>query len=173
MYSIIIIGEFYMKKKIKKILIWMKKNKVISMFIILILLFIILGLVAIKVLIFPSYKVNEYGNRLENIETVKLDDSRFNELKNSFELPENVSFKNIFVTGRIVKIFINVDSDIDVANVKELSNNFVNSFSEEEIAYYDFQVYLTGNSDKYPMIGYKNKKSGGLVWNNEGGSSEE
>lgn len=162
-----------MKKKLKKILIWIKKNKLISMLIILILLFIILGLVAIKVLIFPSFDVNEYGNRLEGIENVKLDDNRFNTLKDSIELPENVSFKNIYVSGRIVNIFINVGSDNDINNIKQLCDNFVNSFSEEEIAFYDFQVFLTGDGDKYPMIGYKNKKSGGLVWNNEGGSSEK
>jgi alpha-N-arabinofuranosidase len=81
-----------------------------------------------------------------------------------------VQFK---LTGKIVNIFISVDSEITVDSIKENADKFIKCFSESEIAYYDFQVFVTGEGDKYPMLGYKHKNSEGLFWNYEGGSSEE
>lgn len=162
-----------MKKKLKKLLISIKNNKLLTLLIVLIILVIILCIVAVKVLIFPSYKTDKYGDRLDNIESVKLDDSRFNDIKNNFEAVSGFEINNIKLTGKIVNIFISVDSEITVDSIKENADKFIKCFSESEIAYYDFQVFVTGEGDKYPMLGYKHKNSEGLFWNYEGGSSEE
>lgn len=162
-----------MKKKFKKLLISIKNNKLLTLLIVLIILVIILCIVAVKVLIFPSYKTDKYGNRLNNIESVKVDDSRFNEVKNSFEDVSGFNIKNIKLTGKIINIFVSVDSEINSETIKASADNFVKCFSEDELSYYDFQVFVTGEGDKYPMLGYKNKNSEGLFWNYEGESSEE
>lgn len=163
-----------MKKKFLKLLKKAKrfalKNKLLSILIILFVLIFIMFLVFIKVLIFPSYKVSKYGNRLEDISSVKLNDSRFNEIKSSLNLDDNITLSKFRLSGRIVNITL-VAGDVDVNAVKENSNKIIDSFNEEEKNYYDFQIFVTSNNsedDKYPMIGYKNKKSTSLSWNYEG-----
>ncbi len=154
-------------KKLKNFIL---KNKLLSVLLILFILIIILGLVAVKVFIFPSYKVSKYGNRLDGIDSVKLDDSKFNEIKNSFEASDGISIKSIRLSGKIVNITLEVSNEkgIDSNKVKSNASKLLEKFSEEELKYYDFQIFVPGNDDIAPMIGYKNKNSEGLYWNYEG-----
>ncbi len=147
--------------KLKKFIL---KNKLLSILILLFLLIFILGLVAIKILIFPSYKVSKYGNRLSNIESVKLDDTRFNEVKNDFGSVDGFSIDSFRLSGKIVNIIVKVDDEISTDKIKSNASKLVSSFSDDEKKYYDFQVFVTKN-DGLPMIGYKNKNSEGLSWN--------
>lgn len=159
-----------MKKKPNKLLNFIKKNKLLSILLLIFIVIIILLIVALKVLVFPNYSVNKYGNRLDNIDSVPLTNSRFNEIKDNFENVDGFSISKIELSGRIVNIYINVKSDFNIKNAKEKSSNLVNLFSEDELNYYDFQVFITCNeeSNHYPIIGYKNKSSEGLYWNYEG-----
>lgn len=157
-----------MKKFLSRLKKFILKNKLLSVLLILFILILILGLVAIKVLIFPSYSVSKYGDRLENIESVKLDNTRFDEIKNSFESVDGFTIDKFRLSGRIVNIYIVASESISVDKVKSSALTLVNSFSEDELSYYDFQVFVTGSNDNYPMIGYKNKNSEGLYWNYEG-----
>ncbi len=161
-----------MKKFFKKIVNFVKKNKLLSILLFLLILIIILALVAIKVLIFPSYKVTKYGNRLDGIESVKLDDSRVEEVKNAFEAVDGFTIDRFRLSGKIVNIYIKADSNISIDKVKSSSMKLVSGFSEDELKFYDFQVFVTGPEDNsnYPMIGYKNKNSEGMDWNYEGGN---
>lgn len=162
-----------MKKKSNNFLRMIKKNKLLTLLIVLFVLVIILGLVAIKVLIFPSYNTSKYGNRLDNINNVKINDDRFSEVKNSFTALDGINIKNYRLSGRIVNIYIEVNN-VDVNLAKENINEFIKTFNEDEIKYYDFQVFVAtvGDSQRY-FMGYKNKNSEGLIWNCEGESSEE
>jgi hypothetical protein len=147
-------------------------NKLLSILLFLLILILILMLVAIKVLIFPSYKVNKYGNRLDGIEDIKLTETRVNEVKDKFETVDGFTIDKFRLSGKIVNIYIKVNGDISVDKVKSSSMKLVSSFSEEELKFYDFQVFVTGPDDNknYPMIGYKNKNSEGMDWNYEGGN---
>lgn len=153
--------------KVKK---FIMRNKLLSILIFLIFLIFILGLVGIKILIFPSYKVSKYGHRLDNIESVKLDESRFNEIKNGFDVPDGLSIKSFRLSGKIVNIMINVENDkgIDSNKIKSVSSKLLESFSSDELKFYDFQIFVSGNDDFSPMIGYKSTNSEGLNWNYEG-----
>lgn len=169
LYSIIIMGGYNMKKFLKKVKRFILKNKLLSVLIGLLVLILIFGLVVIKIFIFPNYSSSKYGDRLEGIENVKLDDSRFNDIKNGFESKSGFTIEKFRLSGRIVNIYITA-GDIKKDDVKSLALNLVNSFSEEEIKFYDFQVFVNGEGEDYPIIGYKNKNSEGLHWNNEGGN---
>ncbi len=152
----------------KKLKSFILKNKLLSILLILFILILILMLVAVKVLIFPSYKVSKYGNRLDGIDSVKLDNTKFDKVKSDFESVEGFSIDGFRLSGKIVNIYISVNADISVDKVKSNSLKLIQKFSEDELKYYDFQVFVTGDDDKYPMIGYKNKNSEGLYWNYEG-----
>lgn len=158
-----------MKKFLKKLKKFIIKNKMLSILLGILILILIFGLVFIKMFIFPSYGVSKYGNRLEGIENVKLDDSRFNDIKNGFEAKSGFTIDKFRLSGRIVNIYITA-GDIKKDDVKSEALRLVSSFSEDEIKFYDFQVFVTGESEDYPIIGYKNKNSEGLHWNYEGGN---
>lgn len=162
-----------MKKFLKKMKRFILNNKLLSILILLFFLIIVLGLVMVKILIFPSYKQSKYGNRLDGIEDVKLDDSRFNEIKEKFGTVDGYNIKNIRVSGKIVEIIVSVDDSISVHKAKSHSSKLVECFSEDELKFYDFQVFVTGEGDNYPIIGYKSIKSEGLSWNFEGETNEE
>lgn len=159
-----------MKKFIKKLKNFVLKNKLLSVLLFLLILIIILCLVAIKVLIFPSYKVSKYGNRLDGIENIKLTESRVNEIKDKFEAVDGFTIDRFRLSGKIVNVYIKADDKISVDKVKSSCMKLISGFSEDELKFYDFQVFVTGSSEKYPMIGYKNKNSEGMDWNYEGGN---
>ena len=152
-------------KKLKKFIL---KNKLLSILILLFILIVLLGMVIVKILIFPSYSSSKYGNRLEGIDSVRLDDSRFNEVKEKFGDVDGFTVNSFRLSGKIVNIMISVDDNISVSKAKSNASKLVECFSDEELDYYDFQVFITGSEDKYPIIGYKNKNSEGLYWNYEG-----
>ena len=158
-----------MKKFLKKLKRFVLKNKLLTVLIGLIVLILIFGLIIIKILVFPSYSVSNYGNRLDGIQDVKLDDSRFSEIKKSFEAKEGFTIDKFRLSGRIVNIYITA-GDIKKDDVKAEALKLVSSFSEDEIKFYDFQIFVSGTDESYPIIGYKNKNSEGLHWNYEGGN---
>lgn len=161
-----------MKKFLKNLKKFILNNKLLSILLFLLILIIILMLVAIKVFIFPSYKVNKYGNRLDGIDDVKLTETRVNEVKDKFETTDGLTIDKFRLSGKIVNVYVKVNGDISIDKVKSSCLKFVSSFSEEELKFYDFQVFVTGPDDNssYPMIGYKNKNSEGMDWNYEGGN---
>lgn len=157
-----------MKKFLSKLKSFILRNKLLSVLLFLLILIFILGLVMIKVIIFPNYKVTNYGNRLDGIDSVKLDDSRFNDIKSSFS-SSSLTLESIRLSGKIVNISFKVNEDVSVDHAKTSCSKILESFSEEELKFYDIQIFVTGSdSDKYPIIGYKNKNSEGLHWNYEG-----
>lgn len=161
-----------MKDFFNKLVKFAMKNKLLSILLLLFFLILILGLVSIKIFIFPSYGVSKYGSRLDGIESVKLDDSRFNEIKNKCELTDGISIKSLRLSGKIVNIILSVDAEKGITSekVKSAASKIVNEFSEDELKYYDFQVFVSGNDDLSSMIGYRKNNSEGLSWNYEGGN---
>ena len=159
-----------MKKYLKKIKRFVIKNKLLSLLIGLVALILILGLIILKILIFPHYRVSKYGDRLDGIESVELDNDRYNDIKNSFEGNENLTLDSFRLSGKIVNIFISVKGEYKEEDIKAKSMEIINKFSEDERKFYDFQVFVTFDGDRDPIIGYKNKNSEGLEWNHEGGN---
>lgn len=159
-----------MNKFFKRLRKFILKNKLLSVLLFLLILIVILGLVAIKVLIFPSYRVSKYGNRLDGIDSIKLTENRINEVKDKFESVDGFTIDKFRLSGKIVNIYINVDDSISIDKIKSNCKKLVLSFSEDELKFYDFQVFVTGpdGNNKFPIIGYKNKNSEGLDWNYEG-----
>ena len=160
-----------MKKEVKKkpneFLNFIKRNKLLTVLIILVFLVIIFGVVALKVLIFPNYATDKYGDRLNGIENVQLSDTKFDEIKNT-DTVEGFNVDKVELSGKIVNIYVNVTGDIDKGVSKENANKLLSNFNDEELKYYDIQIFIIGESEIYPMIGYKNKISEGLRWNYEG-----
>lgn len=148
-----------MKKYLKKVKRFVIKNKLLSLLIGLVALILILGLIILKILIFPHYRVSKYGDRLDGIESVELDNDRYNAIKNSFEGDEHISLDSFRLSGRLVNIFVSVKGEYKEEDIKAKSMEIINKFSEDEIKFYDFQVLVTFDDDRDPILLYKNKNS--------------
>ena len=100
-------------------------------------------------------------------ENYRLTSSRIEEIKSSFVSKSGFTLNKIEVYGKSIIIFITV-SDMSKNDIKSEAMRLINSFSDDEIETYSFQVNVISNGDDYPMVGYKEKNSKNLFWNYDG-----
>ncbi|MCI8445226.1 MAG: hypothetical protein HFG15_02190 [Bacilli bacterium] len=145
-----------------------KKNKKLTMWVGMIL-GILLVLFLIKILIFPAFGSNAYGNRLDGISKVRIHDDSITKLKQSLVENTKVNAVTYDLKGRIINFIIDVKEGVSVEDAKKIADGTLSSFTEEQKEYYDIQIILTQDTVKdtsYPYIGYKHKTSKGLFWTN-------
>lgn len=111
-----------------------------------------------------------YGNRLDGIEKVKLSENYIKDVIKNLEEKEFVSKATYNLQGRLLSIMITVNDDTNIDDAKNLGKIVIQGFNEEELAYYDLQVFLkdsgTKEESRYPFIGTKHKTSEEFVWSN-------
>lgn len=147
-----------MKNKIIKEI---KKNKytsiaVLSFIVLLILLFIIYKA------IMPSLGTPVYGNRLDGIEEVEITNEKINEIDEKVSKEDYVSSSKTNVSGKTVNTVVTVIEGTKASTAKKVTDVVLKEFDEDQVAYYDFQVFIKSENDKednYPIIAYKNKSN--------------
>jgi len=147
---------------------FISKHKFAIFTIIMLLILIVLGLALFRFLV-PNYEADEYGNRLKGISDYKIEKSRVNEMKTAIGENESVESVSYLLEGRLIDITIKVKDETERDAAKSLADQAVGYFSDEQKGFYDIQVLISSNNDeseKYPIIGYKHKTSGSLVWSN-------
>lgn len=147
---------------------FISKHKFATFTIIMILVIIVLGVALFRFLV-PNYSLDEYGNRLDGIDNYKIEDSRITEMKTVVVENENVESIDYLLEGRLVDITITVKDETERDVAKALADQTLTYFTDEQKGYYDIQVLISSNnkeSVKYPIMGYKHKSSGALVWSN-------
>ena len=148
----------------KKILKFIKKHKLLLLFIILL---IVAAVFAIKVfLIFTDTDETAiYGERLNGADYVELDVSKSND-KVKAKVGDLASGVTVRIQGRIVNIIINLKDEVTRDAAKDISNQLLGEFSDKEKAYYDFQIFLnkTNEDAQFPVIGYKHHTKAEIKW---------
>ena len=145
---------------------FIKKHKLLTIFIGLILVFIILVLVRLKQLTGGITK-DAYGNRLNDIDKVEISSSISKKLENELSKEENVNKTTYVLKGRLINVLISLKDETELDKAKEIGNKVLTYFSEEELSYYDIQVLIESDNDKsekYPIIGYKHKTREAINW---------
>lgn len=145
---------------------FIKNHKILSMLILIIVIVIICG-VTLLMLLLSGWGSNDYGNRLDGIEEVAITDADSKELTTLLGELENVNKVTYHLQGKIVNIFFTVNDVLTLDNAKAYANKILESFSEDQINYYDFQVIFDSENEEsatYPIIGYKNKITAEFVW---------
>lgn len=129
------------------------------------------ALIAFLVLLLLSYFVFQlffgergkpvYGNRLDGIEEVMVTDDDFSKLSGILEKEKIVVSASGSRSGRILNYIVEVKSKTKAKDAKALTNVILKNLSEDQIAYFDIQVFFTceDETEGYPMIGYKNKEN--------------
>lgn len=147
---------------------FIKKHKVLLIVIAVCLILLILMFFGIKKAFFANAGGSKYGNRLDGIENYPIDNKTIDEIKqilNDIEFVNDVKYN---LEGRRMDFVIDVNDDVDLITSRSLADKIAEKFSDEIKSFYDIQVYLTSKNEEselYPTIGYKHKKSAVFQWN--------
>ena len=149
---------------------WIKENKLLSILIGIVLLFVII-IVCIMLKLLSGNNTSEYGDRLDGIEKVQISKKTTDKLIKELKAEEKI--KDVTYVrdgkkqqGRLISVILEIEN-ATVDEAKELGNKVLTYFDDEEKAFYDIQVYLDNVDEKnkeFPIIGYKHKTSEALVW---------
>ena len=151
----------------KKIWKFILKNR-IYIVLVLFVIFCAFVFVTMKAYLDPVDELAVYGNRLDGIEDVQITDERKDEVNKYIKEDENVLSSSVSTQGKIVNISIKVESkDNTIDKMQEKGKLIIEKFSEEEIAFYDFQIFIKNEDANYNMIGYKNKKNENISWESD------
>lgn len=145
---------------------FIKKNKftilVIGIFIVLVVLAAIL-----KNMFFINTGQPVYGNRLDGIDDVEISSSQYNDLEKKLKDNKIVTAVESNLDGRIINIIVTVKDDASKKDAKKLSSAVVDSFSKEQLAFYDIQIFVKKadkKQDDFPIIGYKHNSKSDFYW---------
>ncbi len=152
---------------------WVKKNKFTVIAIIIFVVLAILGYKA-KELFFPNQRTAIYGDRLDG--KVVVEEKTYDEMKQ--KISENAKVKSATVreNGRQINIMVTVNEDTSKADAKKIVDNILEPFSESQIGYYDFQIFIKKDSEEendFPIIGYKQHNSSNFVWSKDRDKTEK
>ncbi len=147
------------------------ENKVLLVLAIIILIsFVVIG-VSLVMYFYSGNGKDSYGDRLEGIEEVQIDDNVGDLVKELYK--EDKAFNDVIVNvkGKIIYINIDLKENLSLVDTQSLAIKSLEVFSEEEKAFYDIQIIITAKtveeeSDIYPLMGYKNSKNSQVVWTN-------
>jgi preprotein translocase subunit SecF len=142
------------------------KYKAFGLFVFLILMF--LAFIGLRELIYPDDNKNRYGNRLDGIENVRINNDKLEAARQELLKIDYVAKVKNQIQGRIINFIIEVKPNTDLVSSKSLADKLLEKFSKEEKDYYDFQVFLVTSDDAeselYPIVGYKHKTSLVFKW---------
>lgn len=112
-------------------------------------------------------KKDEYGNRLDGIESVKISDDTISKLESELGALEEIEKVKYRLQGRLIYISLKVKDGVSTDTAREISTRILDYFDEEEKAYYDIQIIVSSvnkESEGYPFMGYKHKTEESIVW---------
>ena len=142
---------------------FIKKNIGIIILIVIVIS-IGIGIYYVKKTFLSSETGAIYGNRTEGIEKVKITKERKDKVKEV--LQESVKESSVRIQGRIVYIRYTLNDDKSLDDAKNLGNTVIEQFTDEEKAYYDFQIIVEKDTEtkQFPIIGYKHYTKTAITW---------
>lgn len=152
---------------------WIRKNK-LTVFVIIV--FILLSFTAFKVIemFFPDQRAAIYGDRLEG--KVKVEKTVYDTVKLKISESDKVETVTLTENGKRIDITITVTSATSKSEAKKLTDNILEPFTESQIGYYDFQVFIKKENKEendFPIIGYKHHNSSSFLWSKDREKTEE
>lgn len=116
---------------------------------------------------------NKYGNRLDGIEEVEISNDELDTIAIEMKEKDGVSDASIRIQGKIINVILTFNSDIDSKKAKEIATSTLESFSEEQLDFYNVQYFLTreskGEDDTpYVVTGNKHPSLDEIGWTNNG-----
>ena len=146
--------------------------------IILVLVFVLLLCLAVKVkeILIPDDQKAAYGNRLDEQDEHQIEESLYIKIKSEVEELAGVSSITHRLQGKIINFIVVVNDDVSLEDAKKIGDKVVSYFSEDDIKYYTFQIYIKKNNlelNNFPIIGAKNPLTKEIIWTQDREISKE
>ena len=146
------------------------KNNRVFVILMSVVIFCLALIFSILVYIILSQNSGElYGNRLNGIETVSINDKRLTELKNKIKEDEKVTKVSTRLQGKIIYINIYIKEG-KATDAKNIAVKSLEIFTEDEIAFYDIAYSFIKEGDvednTFPIMGYKKSDNTIISWTN-------
>jgi len=151
---------------------WVRKNKYTCIAIVIFVVIAIAGYKAIKVF-FPDSKAAYYGDRLDN--KVKVEDKVYDAVKAKISEQEFVKEAKVRENGRTIEIVVTVQDSTSIDAAKGIAGLILEHFSEIQIGYYDFQLFVKKESEtenNFPIMAYKQHNRSEFVWTKDRAKTE-
>lgn len=154
----------------KKLLEFFKTHRVFTMLMAIVLVCVIIICTVLIQCFYVGNGSDKYGERLEGISNYEISDSRLSDYQNNTAANEKVKSAQIRLQGKIIYITLQMEEAATLEEAKSIALKSLESFSQEEMGFYDISVTMkknsSANSDGFIISGYKNKKTATIVWNN-------
>lgn len=152
---------------------YIEKNKKMFIAIGIFLLLVIL-LIPVKNALFPNTGKAIYGDRLDGIDKVKISNKTLASIEDKLK-EESVTKVSSRISGKTVEIILTVSSDVSLEVAKGYGDKALEVFSDAEKKYYDFQVFITkdSESEEFPIIGYRHHSKDSITWTKDRTGSAE
>ena len=127
---------------------------------------LVIILVLISILSFLVYKNLFEGvnnTRYENIEDYKLTNKEKDSVKAKIKELEGIKSVDVYVDSKIIKLVVKLEKDIDFETIKNKANESIESFSKENLSYYDLEFFVDF-VEQQNQIGYKFKTKTEFSW---------
>lgn len=127
----------------------------------------ILGFQILKMFISSG---EEYGNRLDGIAKVEISDQTLTEVENALKEKKGVADAKVRIQGKIIYFNLVFTRETNLKTAKEIANETLTLFKDEEKSYYDFGYFLTQTEVEnkedtgYIVTGTKNAKLSSITW---------
>ncbi len=146
-----------------------KRNRVYSILMIVSLVCIVSILVGVIVYFIGQTTKDKYGNRLDGIESVQINDTKKNEVANKIKENELVDNVDIDIKGKLIYVNITLKTGKHTDS-EAICQTSLDTFTEDEKKFYDIQ-YIVSNKDKnieenFPVMGYIKAGNSVIKWTN-------
>ena len=143
---------------------WIKKNKFTCIAVVVFIVMAIVGYKVIKVF-FPDTKSAIYGDRLDG--KVKVEKGVYDAVKAKISEKEFVKSVKVKENGKTINIEVVVLDSTSHDAAKSLSKLVLEHFSDIQVSYYDFQIFISKESEEendFPIIAYKQHNKSEFSW---------
>lgn len=145
---------------------------------------IIFAVIALVVkLVLPGAE-NKYGDRLDGIKNVPFNEKAKTKVVKSLDDNENITEAKIKVEGKLINIKFTVKKEVSKDDARRFASDSLSQISDKVKGFYDIQYMIKKQGEEgkketvtlddgttkevtkyeFPIMGYKNKKSSGIVW---------
>ena len=123
------------------------KEHLFAIFALIVLAIILAGVGLAVYLLFYSEDSDPYNTRLTNIEQYPIDLKKVNEAKEKLFESGVVESVNYVLEGKLINFDIDVKRETKLAVAKEVASKVLESFTEEQLAFYDVHIIISNNAE--------------------------
>ena len=149
----------------KKILDWAKKNKGLSVVLLLALVFLVF-IIVISIELLVGGSSNKYGNRLDGINKVKVSNDTYAGVKEEVKDTDVVEDVSVRVQGKIIYTTIVLKDGTSVDKAKEIASNTLDNYDKKQLEFYDFSFFLKWKGEETDKVitGNKHHNLDTITW---------